>query len=198
MTAKHVTAHSSNKSTLQITFLHPTEIAFFHFSFTIKSYQCESYSTSNKIHITHTANNTKRHAILTTKTRTPMHSRAAAILAECHTILTHCIPGRTWGGDRSEEEWEHDWEMEGKQKKWEKGGQDRCECRMPMCRSEPLDWIWDHWTLVLPTRGKRQPSENTWHSIMKWLCSRWICHEERDRKMCPCVQLWLNVSWPSW
>jgi len=82
----------------------PLKLLFFHFSFTIKSYQCESYSTSNKIHITHTANNTKRLAILTTKTRTPMHSRAAAILAGCHTILTHRIQGRTWGGDRSEEE----------------------------------------------------------------------------------------------
>ena len=29
------------------------------------------------------------------------------------------------------------------------------------CGSEPLNRIWDHWTSVLPTRGRRQPLENT-------------------------------------
>jgi len=33
---------------------------------------------------------------------------------------------------------------------------------LPITRgSEPLNRIWDHWTSVLPTRGRRQPLENT-------------------------------------
>jgi len=29
------------------------------------------------------------------------------------------------------------------------------------CGSQPLNRIWDHWTSVLPTRGRRQPLNNT-------------------------------------
>jgi len=40
--------------------------------------------------------------------------------------------------------------------------------------------IWDHWTLDLPMRGGRQPPENTSVRLWPWLCSRRVCHEERE------------------
>ena len=47
--------------------------------------------------------------------------------------------------------------------------------------SEPLNRIWDHWTSVLPTRGRRQPLENTGIHCDHGLRSRRACHEERTK-----------------
>ena len=45
--------------------------------------------------------------------------------------------------------------------------------------SEPVNRIWDHWTSVLPTRGRRQPLENTGVRLWTRLRSRKVCHKER-------------------
>ena len=51
--------------------------------------------------------------------------------------------------------------------------------------SEPLNQIWDHWTSILPTRGRRQPLENTGVPLWTWICSRRVCYEERVAPAAP-------------
>ena len=45
--------------------------------------------------------------------------------------------------------------------------------------SEPLNRIWNRRTSVLPTRGRRQPLENTGIPLWTRLRSRRVCHEDR-------------------
>ena len=46
---------------------------------------------------------------------------------------------------------------------------------------QAIDRIWEHWTSVLPVRGRRQVLENTGVQLVDMATPRTVCREERER-----------------